>query len=385
MARRTEDIRRDIDRTRQELASTLEALGEHIAPKKVADRAKETVAEKVEDVRDQLSPTRAVRRGTERLRDALGRAVGREGDDRPPSGPTTGQYQPLGRGFPQAAGGPYGVRSASPSPTAEDQPMRARVGQAAGDVAQGARSAPEVLRDRAEANPVTAALLSFGAGFLVAVALPPTDRERQLAPKASKWIGPRKDHASEAGRSVAGDLQQSAKDRAERVKTTATRAAGDVKQKAQTRARSVREQAEGAAAEVKGQSTRASGRVKAEVKRSSAAVKDQAKPGRPYGEVRDAENQPGGDGAGGVRDVDNQASGEGAGDQSVQGHAYDGHSVGRRQWLITDEFATRRVSATMRANDRGKSEQAHDPRGEEVGDGQHAARRAGGANPDQAR
>ncbi len=277
MARRTEDIRRDIDRTRQELASTLEALGEHIAPKKVADRAKETVAEKVEDVREQLNPARAVRRGTERLRDTLGRMVGGADDDQPASGPSAGQSQPLARRLSEATGRAYGARSADlDRPTAEDQQRRARVGQAAGDLVQAARSAPEVVRDRAEANPLTAALLSFGAGFLVAVVLPPTEQERQLAQIARQWVDPVKDQAAEVGRSVAGELQQSARERAERVKTTATRAAGDVKQEAQTGIRSVKQRAQGAAAEVKSQSTGASGRVKAQAKRSSTTMKDQA-------------------------------------------------------------------------------------------------------------
>ncbi len=93
-------MRRDIDRTGQELASTLEALGERIGPKEVAERAEETVAEKVEDVRDQLSPVRAVRRGTERRARAWGGWWTGEGDDQPPSGPSTGQSHPLGRRFP---------------------------------------------------------------------------------------------------------------------------------------------------------------------------------------------------------------------------------------------------------------------------------------------
>ncbi len=279
MARRTEELRRDIDRTRQELASSLEALGERIAPKKVADRAKETVAEKVDDVRDQLSPGRAVRRGTERLRDALGRAMGGQGGDRPGSGPSPTQPQPLGRRSSAAASMASGSRSATlrSSSPGDEQRLGARVDQAAGGLAQAARSTPEVVRGRAEASPVPAALISFGAGFFVAVVLPPTDRERQLAQRAKKWMGPLKDQAAEAGRSVAGELQQSAQQSAERVKKTATRAAGDVKKEAQSRAQSVKNQAQEAAAGVKGQSVQASGRVRTEAERSSAAVKGQTK------------------------------------------------------------------------------------------------------------
>ncbi|MDQ3896049.1 MAG: hypothetical protein M3326_02165 [Actinomycetota bacterium] len=83
--------------------------------------------------------------------------------------------------------------------------MNVRVGQTAGDLAEAARVAPEVLRD-----PVTAALCSFRAGLLVGVALPATDPERQPAQRARQWVAPLKDQAAEAGRSVAGELQQSA-------------------------------------------------------------------------------------------------------------------------------------------------------------------------------
>ncbi len=64
MGRRSDEVRRDIHQARGELGETLEAIGVGVAPGKVVARAKETVAEKVDDVREKVTPTRVVKRRT---------------------------------------------------------------------------------------------------------------------------------------------------------------------------------------------------------------------------------------------------------------------------------------------------------------------------------
>ena len=44
MASRSDEVRRDIAEVRGDLEGTLEALGDRVAPRKVKERAKETVA-----------------------------------------------------------------------------------------------------------------------------------------------------------------------------------------------------------------------------------------------------------------------------------------------------------------------------------------------------
>ena len=164
MAARTEDLRREIEQARSGVGEALEAIGDRVAPKKVADRAKENVAEKVEEVRDKVSPGRIVRRRTISLRDALGRMVGRddtEAQDVEPIG--------LGRGYRPD----MGASEPSGSARSRGQALSGRAGSAAGTVAEGARSAPQVVRERAEGNPVAAGLFVLAAGFFAGSLLPP--------------------------------------------------------------------------------------------------------------------------------------------------------------------------------------------------------------------
>ena len=264
----TEQLRREIDQARAGVGQSLEAIGDRIAPKKVVDRAKENVAEKVEEVRDKVSPGRIVRRRTMSLRDTLGRVVGRDDTE-------AQDVQPLGarRGYTPEP------RAAEPSgfARARGQALAGRAGSAAGTVAEGARSAPQVVRERAEGNPVAAGLFVLAAGFFAGSLLPPTERERQLAARAKARLDPMKDQLTETGRGIVGDLQQSAQQSLEQVKETATQAAQQVKQEAEARAEAVKAQAQDATAQLRTETATASQEVQSTTKRSAGAVKVQAK------------------------------------------------------------------------------------------------------------
>lgn len=64
MTRDADEIRQEIDQTRDELGETLEAIGARVAPAHVAERVKEDVDEKLDKVR----PARILERRTEGLR-----------------------------------------------------------------------------------------------------------------------------------------------------------------------------------------------------------------------------------------------------------------------------------------------------------------------------
>ena len=250
MATDPKGVRRDIERTRGALEDTLGAIGERVAPKKVMSRAQEAVDDEVEDGRALLRPGRAVRRGTERVREALSRSGGTEINERAPD-----------------------VAGVARRATEE----LSRAGQRAGDVARAARATPQAAWERAEANPFEAGLVGFAAGFLVASVLPASRAEAQLAERAKERMKPLKDELAGVAKSVGGDVvKQSAQQGAERVKRTAARATREVKAEAQSRAQALKDKAQEAAAEVKDETASAAERVKTEAKRSSKAVKTQA-------------------------------------------------------------------------------------------------------------
>ena len=62
----TPPIQRDIERTRADMAATLYALGDRLAPKKLVARLKENVrvkvTQRVEDLKERVSPPRLLRR-----------------------------------------------------------------------------------------------------------------------------------------------------------------------------------------------------------------------------------------------------------------------------------------------------------------------------------
>lgn len=74
------------------------------------------------------------------------------------------------------------------------------------------------------------ALLTFGTGLVVGLALPPTDKERQVAALLGEQVvQPVKGHAVQARKVVAEELQPAAQAKAERIKRTATGAVDRVK------------------------------------------------------------------------------------------------------------------------------------------------------------
>ena len=200
MAEVTQELRDDIERIREDLDSTLDALG------------------------DRVSPGRGGRGRT---------GGGRGGGGR------------VRRGVLGAARGT--------APSAADKAHRAKEGarEAAGHAVEKAREAPEMIEQQTQGNPLAAGLVAFGAGMLLATLFPPTEAEQRAASELQERAEPLKDRAVEAGREVKDHLQESARGSAQQVKDTATEAAEEVKGQAQASARGVKEQAQSSAESVK--------------------------------------------------------------------------------------------------------------------------------------
>jgi gas vesicle protein len=250
------ELRREIAQTRGELSETIEAL-------------EEKVGETKESIKQRVSPGAIVRRKKEELRD---RVMGVTSSVSAPSITT-----------PSIKGRTEGQMARSRSKV-ED--ISERAGETAGMVSEQAKAAPSALRERTGGNPMAAGLVAVGAGFLVANLLPPTDRERQAAERLRSQLEPVKQQASQIGKEVAGELQQSAQARAEQVKERASEAVQDMKEDAQGSAEEVKDQAQSAAGQVKQQGRRASRQVKQTAKKGDGQPPPRARrttraPGQP--------------------------------------------------------------------------------------------------------
>ena len=129
------------------------------------------------------------------------------------------------------------------------------------------------------------ALVAFGAGLLVGLALPPSDKEREAAGTIhDSVVEPVKQQAVQAGKAVAGELQPAAQAKVARVKRTATGAADQVKAEARTVSDDVQGQAAEAAQTVKTHAKRATRTTQSQATAAAATTKTTAK--RSAGRVR---------------------------------------------------------------------------------------------------
>jgi gas vesicle protein len=163
------ELRRDIERRRDDLGDTIDAIGDRVSPGRILERRRNRMADSVRSIKDRVMGT--ISAGTEKLGDAAGSVRDHA------SGDAVKQ---------QAAGAPLGV-----------------------------------------------GLVAFGIGFLVAVAMPATEPETEVAQRLQDQLEPAKDALKETGQqlaqSVKGDVASAATD----VKETATDAAGKVSESAQ--------------------------------------------------------------------------------------------------------------------------------------------------------
>lgn len=249
MERSAEELVIEIDDVRGDLGQTLEEIGDRVAPKKVLDRTKADLAEKVDDAKQKVSPSRLTRRGTDAFRRGMRTAVG--SDDKA-----------------GLAGGDQGRRVAS------------RASEKASSAADSMSDAPRVARQKTQGNPVAAGLLALAGGFFVAALLPPSDKERELTEKAKEKLEPLTAPLVEAGKVAAGDLQSSAQQRLDKVKDTAADAAQQVKGHAVSSVDNVKGETVDAAQTVTEQTKTSAGRVKKQAKGSTSPVKGEAKTAR---------------------------------------------------------------------------------------------------------
>lgn len=185
----------DIAVTRADLSRNIDELSDKVSPQRVIERRKEAARNSLGSVRDKV----------------MGSANKVKG----------------------------GVGGPGSGPSASD---------AAASVRDSAQSAVGTLGSTAAGNPLTAGLVAFGAGVIIAALLPSSETEAQAAARlvdAAKEHGqPLLDEARSVGQDMAKDLGDSAAEAAEKVRSQAQDSAGTVKAEGQASVDQVKEQAQ---------------------------------------------------------------------------------------------------------------------------------------------
>jgi ElaB/YqjD/DUF883 family membrane-anchored ribosome-binding protein len=171
-----EEIRRDIERTRYELASDVDTLHEKVSPSAIASRRTQATKNRLNGIKDKVMGS---------------------------------------------------THDATSSVTSTGS-----------DVAGSVKQAPTAVRQQTQGNPLAAGLIAFGAGWLISSLLPSSEKEQQVAMTAKDRVQEHSDTLTaplkEAAQGAKENLQPKAQEAAESVKSTATDAAGTVKGEAKS-------------------------------------------------------------------------------------------------------------------------------------------------------
>lgn len=160
-------IRADIERTREELGQDVDALADKVTPGKIVDRQKSRLRQRFAGVRERVMGV------AEDVGDTTSHAASSAGDA----------------------------------------------------VAQ----LPDKARRTAQGAPLVVGAVVAGIGFVTALLIPASDRERRMASQLREQAQPLVEKAGDAAREVAGGLKEPAKEAVEHVKDVAAESAEHVK------------------------------------------------------------------------------------------------------------------------------------------------------------
>lgn len=217
MGEESHQLRQQIEQTRQELGTDVDALTEKVSPKRVVER-------RVEGTKNAIGGLKE-------------RVMGTTSDVTSSAGGTV-------------SGAASSVQDTVSSATSGVQSAASSVGDTAVSTAHKARR-------QAEGNPLAAGLVAFGIGWLVSSLLPASQKERELAHQVKDQAQPAVQavgqQAGQALSEVKDNLQQPAQEAVQSVKDTATDAAGTVKEQARSSAGDVKGRAQDSAQQVRKQ------------------------------------------------------------------------------------------------------------------------------------
>lgn len=196
MVERTTELTRDIDDTRERMSGTIDAIEDRVVPSRVANR---------------------------RWRQARYAAT---------------RFQVRLMGAPRQAGSSVSGQASS-------------IGSSLSDAATSAKdqvaSAPDVIEEKTQGNPLVAGAIAFGLGLLIGSAAPPSAEEQHVAERIMPTV---KDEAATIAKDVADTTKGEARDHLQQAKEELSDAADQVKAKAQDAAQTTKDRASDAKDEV---------------------------------------------------------------------------------------------------------------------------------------
>ena len=178
MAQTTGELTRQIDEQRSTLGYHLEELGDKVSPRRMTERRKAAIGDRVSSIKDRVMGT--ANAGTQRASDMTSEAM------------------------------------------------------------DAARHAPETARRQVEGNPLAAGLCAFAAGLVVAALLPETEKEQEWARSAQPHLESAASEVGAVAQDSAEALKPAAREAAEHVKQQAQQSAQTAKDEASENAQSLR-------------------------------------------------------------------------------------------------------------------------------------------------
>jgi len=201
MAQSPEEVRRNIEATREDLSRDVNALGEKVSPSRIASRQVSATKERLSSLKDTV------------------------------------------------------MGSASSSTSS----VTGSMSSATSSVSDAVGAGPQLARRQTQGNPLAAGLVAFAAGWLVSSVLPASRTEEQAAQKLQDKVAePAKQQLSQVAGEMKDNLQGTAQQAVESVKETATDAASTVKDESASAASSVKDDAQQSAEQVKATSSSSS-------------------------------------------------------------------------------------------------------------------------------
>jgi histone H3/H4 len=195
-----EELRREIEMTRDHMGETIDAIGDRVIPRRIVERRRNRMRASYWAARDAV--------------------MGRSSD-------------------------------AAASMNARASHAGNSITEGASHLAERATDLPHQATRQTQGSPLGAGMMAFGAGLVIAALIPPSEPEQQVASKVREAAEPLVEDAKEMGKELASTLQSDSKDAGGALKEAAQQAVGSVKETASSAAQQTKEAGTGAVHEMR--------------------------------------------------------------------------------------------------------------------------------------